>query len=61
MNALDRTAFLAAVNATPDQIARARGYALRKVAWGLPYYERTLPGFAAMLTFAAAQVAADFE
>jgi aminoglycoside phosphotransferase (APT) family kinase protein len=61
MNAPDRAAFLAAVNAKPAQVARARGYALRKVAWGLPYYEHTLPGFAAMLEFAAAQVAADFE
>jgi aminoglycoside phosphotransferase (APT) family kinase protein len=60
MNSQDRTAFLEAVAGTPDQIARGRGYALRKVAWGLPYYEHTLPSFAAMLVHAARQIAADF-
>ena len=60
MNPGDRADFLAAVGATPDEVARGRGYALRKVAWGLPYYEHSLPGFATMLAHTARQIAADF-
>ncbi|MFO7244593.1 MAG: phosphotransferase [Actinomycetes bacterium] len=59
MNPSDRAAFLHAVGATEDQIARGRGYALRKVVWGLPYYEKSLPGFAAMLAYTATQITAD--
>jgi aminoglycoside phosphotransferase (APT) family kinase protein len=59
MNPDDRAHFLTAVGASPDEVARGRGYALRKVAWGLPYYEHTLPGFAAMLAHTALQITAD--
>jgi aminoglycoside phosphotransferase (APT) family kinase protein len=59
LNRGDRADFLDAVAATPAQVARGRGYALRKIAWGLPYYKHSLPGFAAMLEHAAHQIAAD--
>jgi aminoglycoside phosphotransferase (APT) family kinase protein len=61
MNPEGRAAFLDAVDATPAQVARGRGYALRKVAWGLPYYEHSLPGFAAMLAHTARQIATDMS
>lgn len=54
-----RALFFDAVGATPAQIARARGYAVRKAAYGLEYYRRTLPGFAATMAFVLDQVAAD--
>jgi aminoglycoside phosphotransferase (APT) family kinase protein len=46
LDALNREIFLNAVEATDAERRRARGLALRKVAWGLPYYERTNPGIA---------------
>jgi len=54
-----RATFLAQMEATPAQIALARGLALRKVAWGLTYYEATLPGFAAILRHVLAQIGDD--
>ena len=54
-----RRALFEAVRATPLDIAVARGFAVRKVAWGLPYYRETLPGFAAVLAFTLEQLEAD--
>ena len=53
-----RATFLDALGATGDEIARARGYAARKVAWGLEYYRESLPGFAAQLAFMLEQLEA---
>jgi aminoglycoside phosphotransferase (APT) family kinase protein len=56
-----RAVLLETASATEPQIARARAYAVRKAAWGIDYYERTLPRFAAQLRFALDQVTADFR
>lgn len=53
-----RAAYLAALDATPAQITRARALAVRKVAWGLAYYRDTNPEFAAGLEHTLAQVEA---
>jgi aminoglycoside phosphotransferase (APT) family kinase protein len=53
-----RRRFLSAVDATDEQVARAKGYAVRKVAWGLRYYRESLPGFAAVLSHTLAQIEA---
>jgi aminoglycoside phosphotransferase (APT) family kinase protein len=44
---------------TEDELARARGFAVRKVAWGLPYYRESLPGFAAVMQFTLDQIERD--
>lgn len=49
LNAEHRELFLSAVEATQAERTLARGLVLRKVAWGLPYYEHTNPGFAAVM------------
>lgn len=59
LHAPARRELLEAVGATPTQIVRARAYAVRKAAWGVPYYARTLPSFAATLEYALAQVESD--
>ncbi|GIG53934.1 phosphotransferase [Demequina activiva] len=61
MGAGARALLLDATHATEPQIARARAYAVRKAAWGIEYYERTLPGFAQQLRWALAQVVADYS
>jgi len=53
-----RPDFLEALAATDGEIARARGYAARKIGWGLLYYRESLPGFAALLTFMLEQLEA---
>ncbi len=54
-----RGTFLSALGAKDDEIARARGYAARKVGWGLEYYRETLPEFAAGLQFMLDQIEDD--
>ena len=54
-----RGTYLAALGCTPAQIALARAYAVKKVAWGLPYYRESLPGFAAALAHTLAQIEHD--
>lgn len=51
-----RPAFLAALGADDHEVTRARAYAVRKIAWGLPYYAQTNPGFAATLRHALGEV-----
>ena len=54
-----RSTFLSTLGATDDEVARARGYAARKVAWGLQYYGDSLPEFSAVLTFILEQIEDD--
>ena len=54
-----RAAYLGALEATQAQATLARALAVRKVAWGLPYYRDTNPGFAAAMAHTLAQIEAD--
>lgn len=54
-----RSTFLSTLGATDEEIARARGYGARKVAWGLHYYAESLPEFAAALQFILDQIEDD--
>jgi len=54
-----RSRYLAALEATPDQVVLARALAVRKIAWGIGYYRSTLPGFAAVLEHTLRQVEVD--
>ena len=54
-----RGSFLSALGAKEDEIARARGYGARKVAWGLQYYGDSLPEFSAVLQFILDQIEDD--
>lgn len=54
-----RRALVAALEPSEAELSRARGFAVRKVAWGLPYYRDSLPGFAAVLAFTLAQIESD--
>jgi aminoglycoside phosphotransferase (APT) family kinase protein len=56
-----RAEFLGALGATPSQAALARAYAVRKVAWGLPYYRESLPGFARAMAHTLTQIELDRE
>ena len=51
-----RSAYLTALDATSEQIALARALAVRKVAWGLPYYAASNPGFARAMQHTLDQV-----
>ena len=54
-----RAIYLEMLGATADQITVARAFAVRKIAWGLPYYRVTNPGFAAAMVHTLEQVVAD--
>lgn len=56
-----RRLYLELLSATPDDVTRARAIAVRKAAWGLPYYRDTNPGFVKVLEFTLAQVEAESD
>jgi len=59
LTARTRAQFLEALGATDHEVIRARAYAVRKIAWGLPYYAQSNPGFAATLRHALGEVERD--
>lgn len=56
MDRAQRRLYLELLSATEDQVTRARAVAVRKIAWGLPYYKDTNPGFVRALEFTLGQI-----
>lgn len=61
MSGAQRRLYLELLAATPEHIIRARAVAVRKVAWGLPYYRDTNPGFVKALEFTFNEISADLD
>lgn len=59
MGADARASLLEGTSATDAEVARARAYVVRKAAWGIDYYARSLPRFADHLRFGLTQVEAE--